>query len=78
MRKNTGREVYIHDKPYQIVGNICMDMLFVEVDDKVQVHDKVAILKDNFHIQFVADYLETIPYEVICEMGKRIPRIYIV
>lgn len=53
-----------------------MDMLFVEVDESVHVHDKVVILKDVEHICSVADYLGTIPYEVICEMGKRVPRIY--
>lgn len=77
IRKNTGRKVYIHDKPYPVVGNICMDMLFVEVDDDVQVHDEVFLLKDNEHIEEVANYLETIPYEVLCSIGKRVPRIYV-
>lgn len=76
IRKNTGRTVYIHDKEYTIVGNICMDMLFVKVDDSVKVHDKVAILKDIKHIEKVAEYLETIPYEVLCSIGKRVPRRY--
>lgn len=77
IRKNTGRNVYIKDKPYKIVGNICMDMLFVEIDNNVQLHDMVYILKDNEHIEEVAKHLETIPYEVLCSVGKRVPRIYI-
>ncbi len=77
IRKNTGRNVYINDKPYKIVGNICMDMLFVEIDDDVQVHDEVYLLKDNEHIEEVANYLDTIPYEVLCSIGKRVPRVYV-
>ncbi len=76
IRKNTGREVYINDKPYQIVGNICMDMLFVKVDDEVKVHDKVSIIKDIDHIKRIANHLDTITYEVICSIHKRVPRIY--
>ena len=76
IRKNTGRYVYINDKKYPIVGNICMDMLFVKVDDTINVGDTVILLKDNQHIMETAKYLDTICYEVICNIGKRIPRIY--
>lgn len=76
IRKNTGRNVYINDKSYNIVGNICMDMLFVKVDDTVKVGDKVVLIKDNEHIKQIANHLETIPYEVMCSIGKRVPRIY--
>lgn len=76
IRKNKGRFVYIKDKKYEIVGNICMDMLFVKVDDTITTYDKVEILRDVQHINEVANYLETIPYEVICSIGKRVTRIY--
>ena len=76
IRKNTGRYVYINNKKYQIVGNICMDMLFVKVDNSVKVNDKVEIIKDINHIKEIAKYLDTIPYEVICSISKRVPRIY--
>lgn len=77
IRKNTGRDVYINDQRYKIVGNICMDMLFIQIDDSVHLHDKVVILKDISHIEEVAKYLETIPYEVMCMIGKRVERKYI-
>jgi alanine racemase len=77
IRKNTGRTIFINNKEYKIVGNICMDMLFVKVDESVSLHDKVVILKDINHIIQVADYLETIPYEIICSISKRVPRIYV-
>lgn len=76
IRKNKGRYVYINGKKYEIVGNICMDMMFVKIDDTVKVHDTVDVLRDIEHINYVAEYLDTIPYEVICMINKRVPRIY--
>ena len=77
LRKNTERTVFINEKEYKIVGNICMDMLFVKIDDTVKLYDTVEILKDIEHIESVAKYLDTIPYEVMCSIGKRVPRKYI-
>ncbi len=68
--------MYINNQKYKIVGNVCMDMLFVEIDENVNLYDKVEILKDNKHIEEVAKYLETIPYEILCEIGDRVSRIY--
>ena len=40
-------------------------------------YDIVDVLKDKEHIEYVAKYLDTIPYEVICLVGKRVDRIYL-
>ena len=77
IRKNTGRYVYINDQPYRIVGNICMDVLFIKVDSSVKIGDKVEIIKDIEHIKQIAKYLNTISYEVLCTISKRVPRIYL-
>lgn len=76
IRKNKGRTVYINNKPCEIVGNICMDMLFVKVDNDTKVGDIVELLQNKEHIMEAANYLETIPYEVLCSISKRVPRIY--
>ena len=76
LRINSGRYVFINNKKYPIVGNICMDMLFIKVDDSVKTGDKVAVIKDNEHIIQIANYLSTIPYEVICSISKRVPKVY--
>ena len=77
IRKNTGRYVYINDKKYKIVGNICMDMLFVLIDDTINVNDEVLIIKDNNHINEIAEHLDTINYEVMCDVSSRVDRKYI-
>ena len=76
LRHNSGRNVYINGKEYKIVGNICMDMLFVKVDDDVKVNDEAYIIKDNGHINQIASYLDTINYEVMCSISDRVVREY--
>ena len=76
IRKNKGRIVYINNKACEIVGNICMDMLFAKVDDNTKVGDTVELLRSKEHIEEVAKHLDTIPYEVLCGIIKRVPRIY--
>lgn len=75
-RQNKGRMVFINGKEYPIVGNVCMDMLFVKIDDNVKLYDEAEILKDVEHIKYVADYLGTVPNEILCSIGKRVPRVY--
>ena len=77
IRENKNRYVYINDKKYYIVGNICMDMLFVKIDDTIKVNDNVDIIMDNSHMLYVSKYLNTIPYEVMC-LIKRVNTKYII
>ena len=77
IRKNKGRYVYINNKKYQIVGLICMDMLFVKVDNTIKVHDKVEIIKDNNHIKEIAKHLKTNDFEILITISNRVPRICI-
>ena len=76
-RHLTGSYVYINNKKYEIIGNICMDMLMIKIDNNVKLHDKVYIYKDINHIKEHSKYLNTIPYELICNISKRVPRKYI-
>lgn len=76
IRGYKGNNVFINNKEYQIVGNICMDMLFVKLDNDVKEYDEVTLLKDNVHIMQTAQHLNTIPYEIICNINSRVPRIY--
>ena len=75
-RKLKGSYIFINNKKYQIIGNICMDMLMVKIDNKVKLYDKVYIYKDINHIKYLSKYLKTIPYELICSVSKRVPRKY--
>jgi len=76
IRTNRGRDVYINNKPYPIIGSICMDMLMVSVDESVKIFDKVDLIKDRFHLYEIVEYNNTCAEEIICIIGKRVPRIY--
>lgn len=76
-RKLTGAYVYINNKKYKIIGSICMDMLMIKIDNSIKLYDKVYIYKDIEQIKYLSNYLKTIPYELICNVSKRVERKYI-
>jgi len=76
-RKLTGSYVFINEKKYEIIGNICMDMLMIKIDSSIKLYDKVNIYKDIDHIKELSKYLNTIPYELICNVSKRVDRKYV-
>ena len=77
IRKNKGGDVEINGKRYQIVGNICMDQMFIKIDEKVLKTDEVILFGGLITTDEVADRLDTINYEVICGITSRVPRKYI-
>jgi len=76
LRAYTNNNVYINNRSYKIIGNVCMDMLFTQADNSIKLHDTVTLLKDNAHINEIAKNLNTINYEILCTVGSRVPRIY--
>lgn len=77
IRKNQGRKVYINGSYFEIVGRICMDQMMVRVDERIKAGDKVEIFGDHISLASMAKDLETIPYEIICLISKRVERLYI-
>jgi alanine racemase len=74
-------QVLIGGRRRSIVGVITMDQLMVDCgNDTVQVGDEVVLLgrqlNDEITANDWANRLETIPYEIVCGINKRIPRIY--
>ena len=75
--------VLINGKKLPIVGRICIDMCMVDVTDAPDVKEgDVAILygSDGTNDQPVeagAEIMNTISYELLCVLTKRIPRIYL-
>ena len=76
-------DVLLHGKRVQQVGNICMDMTLIDVTDvpNVQEGDEVVIFgKQNDQSILVEELAlkgNTIAYEILCNVGKRVPRVYI-
>ena len=65
-----------------IIGNICMDQCLVDVTGlDVKMGDEVILFGGNdangISIDSVSDLLNTINYEIVCMIDKRVPRVYI-
>lgn len=75
--------VLINGKRAPIVGRICMDQFMVDVTDitDVQRYDEVVLLGKSGEEELTADdmarIIGTIGYEIVCDIGKRVQRIYL-
>lgn len=71
--------VLIHNERAPITGRVCMDMCMVDVTDipGVQEGDVVTLYGDHQPVEIGADIMDTISYELLCVMAKRIHRIYL-
>ncbi|MBQ2996944.1 MAG: alanine racemase [Oscillibacter sp.] len=64
--------------PAPVRGRICMDMTMVDLTDLPDVHvgDAVELFGRRQSVDTLAEILNTIPYELICAVSKRVPRLY--
>jgi alanine racemase len=68
----------VHGQPAPYVGNICMDVAMIDVTDIPDCHegDSVEIFGPNLPVTQLAQWLDTIPYEVLTSVSTRVKRIY--
>lgn len=80
IRRAWGNEkgyVMIHNQKATILGNICMDMLMVDVTSiPCEERDEVIIFGENPHVQEIASVCDTIPYEILTSISQRVKRIF--
>ena len=59
-------------------GSICMDMCMADLTDlpEVDVGSEVEIFGERNNIYKLSDAAQTIPYELLCAVSKRVPRVY--
>lgn len=75
-------EVLIRGRRFKISGTICMDQMMVDVGDfVVKVGDEVVLIgrqkKEIITAEELARLSGTIPYEIVCGIGNRVPRVYV-
>lgn len=77
-----GGEVLVRGHRAPVVGAVCMDMLMIDVTDipGVTRGDEVILLgrQDGASLTAgdLAEWFDTIPYEVFCAFTARVPRVY--
>ena len=55
-----------------------MDLSMFDVTGiECEVGDEVILFGENKHVDEFADIIGTINYEVVCNVSKRVPRLYI-
>ena len=70
-------EVYINGQRAKTVGNVCMDLLMVNVTNiEAREGNSVEIFGENVTISELADKLQTIPYEILTGVSRRVKRVY--
>ncbi len=75
--------VLVHGKKAPICGRVCMDQFMIDVTDigDVKMGDEVTLLGKDGEETITADTLGDLSgrfsYELICDINKRVPRIYI-
>ena len=69
---------YTEYGPAPQCGNICMDMCMADLTNlyNAEVGSEVEIFGENCSIYQLSDAAETIPYEILCSVSKRVPRVY--
>lgn len=74
---NKGK-VLVRGKFAPIIGKICMDQFMIDVTDipNVKLYDEVTLIGEKYTAEDMALDLGTIGYEVICNISKRVERIY--
>ena len=75
-------EVLIRGKRAPVVGVVCMDFVMVDVTGipRVSIGDEAVLMgrqgREEITAEEIAEKVHSISYEVLCSIGKRVPRIY--
>jgi alanine racemase len=73
-------KVYIQGSPYPIVGRVCMDQCMVDLGPETCIKrwDEAVIFGPGAETAAdIAAKTGTIPYEITCNINKRVPRVYV-
>jgi len=84
LNRNLSNKMFciIKDKLYQQVGRVTMDRIMFDIGEaKISIGEDVLLLGKSRHQSIDAwDWsaqLNTIPYEITCNISKRVPRVYL-
>lgn len=71
-------KVWINGKFAPVSGTVCMDMIMADVTDiaGVKEGDEVIIFGDQLPVKQLAEWADTIPYEIMTGVSQRVKRVY--
>ncbi len=76
---NGNGHVFLHGQQAPVIGNVCMDMVMIDVTDitTAKEGDEVEIFGKHLPIQKVAEWTGTIAYEIMTSISQRVKRVYV-
>lgn len=70
-------QVWIGSDYYPVIGRVCMDMTMVDItNSNIKEGDRVEIMGPNVSVYDLAQRMDTIPYEVLTGISRRVKRVY--
>lgn len=75
-------QVIIHGKKYPQVGRVCMDQIMINIEwDSAYNGDEVILIgesdQERVSVEDLAEWADTIPYEILTNINTRVPRVCI-
>lgn len=73
--------ILVRGRRVPVIGSVCMDMMMVDISSvEADTGDPVVILGEQdgerIDVREVADAIGSSPWEILCRIGTRIPRLY--
>ncbi|MCG7340041.1 alanine racemase [Staphylococcus sp. ACRSN] len=79
-RLMSGAYVNVNGHQCEVIGKVCMDQIIIKVPEEIKIGDKVILMDHHVDSPQAAENLarqqHTINYEVLCNLNRRLPRIY--
>lgn len=70
-------EFFVKDKAVPVIGKVCMDMCMIDVTGfDCEEGDEVVIFDEQFSIKSLSAKINTIPYEILSSISRRVKRVY--
>ncbi|MFN8355331.1 MAG: bifunctional UDP-N-acetylmuramoyl-tripeptide:D-alanyl-D-alanine ligase/alanine racemase [Spirosomataceae bacterium] len=70
-------KVLINGQLCPVIGNVCMDMTMVDITNvEAEEGDEVIVFGKNPTIRQLADWIGTIPYEILTGVSERVKRVF--
>ncbi len=71
-------KMFIKGNLVPVVGNVCMDMTMLDVTDLeiIQEGNDVIVFGEPLPLYLLAEWAQTIPYEIMTGISQRVKRIY--
>ena len=76
--QSNNADALLHGQRIKQVGRICMDQCMFDITDvdNVNIDDQIILFGTGLPVEEVAERLNTINYEIVCAVSKRVPRVY--